>query len=119
MLAMNLNIFRILPWKLSFVWHPKRGPINSKDLSALLGDKIKPKSTKLPVLAITTALLITTSFYTKNRSLLIQLFMQCDGCPIATIIDTGSQLNIVNKNICNSKIMHPVDNKENISVADV
>jgi hypothetical protein len=23
----NLNILRILPWKLSFIWHPERGPI--------------------------------------------------------------------------------------------
>ena len=90
----------------------------SKDLSALLGDKIKPKSTKPPVPAIATALPIATSFYTKNRGLLIQLHMQCDGRPITAIIDTGSQLNIVNKNICDSKIMRPVDNKEKISVAD-
>jgi hypothetical protein len=89
----------------------------SKDLSALLGDKIKPKTTK-PSAPIVTSLQVATSFYTKNRGLLIQLHMQCDGRPITAIIDTGSQLNIVSKNICDSKIMRPVDNKEKISIAD-
>jgi hypothetical protein len=89
----------------------------SKDLSALLGDKIKPKSTKPPG-PIVASLPIATSFYTKNRGLLIQLHMQCDGRPITAIIDTGSQLNIVNKSICDSKIIRPVDNKEKISIAD-
>jgi hypothetical protein len=89
----------------------------SKDLSALLGDKIKPKSAKISV-PIATALPVATSFYSKNRGLLIQLHMQCDGRPIRAIIDTGSQLNIVNKSICDTKIMRPIDNKEKISIAD-
>ena len=89
----------------------------SKDISALLGDKIKPKSTR-PSVPIAASLPVATSFFTKNRGLLIQLHMQCDGRPITAIIDTGSQLNIVNKNICDTKIMRPVDNKEKISIAD-
>jgi len=89
----------------------------SKDLSALLSDKIKPKTTKASV-PIAASLPIATSFYTKNRGLLIQLHMQCDGRPITAIIDTGSQLNIVNKNICDTKIRRPVDNQEKISIAD-
>ena len=99
----------------------------SKDLSALLSDKIKLKSSKPPV-PMATALPIclssqspqhiATSFFAKNRGLLIQLHMQCDGRPITAIIDTGSQLNIVNKSICDSKIIRPVDSKEKISIAD-
>ena len=34
------------------------------------------------------------------------------------IIDTGSQLNIVSKSICESKILRPVDNRQKISIAD-
>jgi hypothetical protein len=44
--------------------------------------------------------------------------VQCDSCPITAIIDTGSQLNIVNKSICDSKIIRLVDSKEKISIAD-
>ena len=89
----------------------------SKELSALLGDKIKPKSTKLPV-PIAASLPIATSVLTKDRGPLIQLHMQCDGRPITAIIDTGSQLNIVNKNICEDIILRPIDNTGKISIAD-
>jgi len=90
----------------------------SKDLSALLGDKIKLKTSK-PSVPVATALPISaTSFYAKNRGLLIQLHMQCEGRPIKAIIDTGSQLNIVNKAICDSKIIRPIDSREKISIAD-
>jgi hypothetical protein len=89
----------------------------SRELSSMLGDKIKPRSTK-PVMPIAASLPIATSFYTKNRGLLIQLHMQCEGRPITAIIDTGSQLNIVSKSICESKILRPVDNRQKISIAD-
>ena len=68
--------------------------------------------------ALTPIAPITTSFFTKSHRLLIQLHMQCDGRPITAIIDTGSQLNIVNKNICDTKIVRPVDSKDKISIAD-
>ena len=89
----------------------------SRELSSMLGDKIKPRSTK-PLVPIAASLPIATSFYTKNRGLLIQLHMQCEGRPITAIIDTGSQLNIVSKSICESKILRPVDNRQKISIAD-
>jgi hypothetical protein len=44
--------------------------------------------------------------------------MQCNGHLITAIIDTRSQLTIVNQNICDTKIVRPVDNKEKISIAD-
>ena len=94
----------------------------SKDLSTLLGDKIKIKSKPVapiaPITPIAASLPIATSFFSKNRGFLIQLNMQCDGRPVTAIIDTGSQLNIVNKNICDTKIVRPVDNQEKISIAD-
>ena len=99
----------------------------SKDLSALLTDKIKPKSTKLSVpisasvaapISASSSAPVATSLFTKNRGLLIQLHMQCDGRPITAIIDTGSQLNIINKAVCDLKIRRPVDNLEKISIAD-
>lgn len=89
----------------------------SKDLLALLGDKIKLKSSK-PLVPMATALPIAISFLAKNHGLLIQLHMQYDGRLITAIIDTGSQLNIVNKSICGSKTIRPFDSKEKISIAD-
>lgn len=101
----------------------------SRELSSLLGDKIKPKSvsTTAASLPITKSerppppvqsLPIATSFHTKSRGLLIQLQMQCAGRPITAIIDTGSQLNIVNKETCDSKIRLPVDYQRTMSIAD-
>lgn len=107
----------------------------SKDLSGLLTDKIKPKITRVPVpisaslsapisaslsapISASSSAPLATSLYTKNRGLLIQLHMQCDGRPITAIIDTGSQLNIVSKAVCDLKIRRPVDNLEKISIAD-
>jgi hypothetical protein len=90
-----------------------------KEVSTLLGDKIKIKSKPVaPITPIAASLLIATSFFSKNCGLLIQLKMQCDGRPVTAIIDTGSQLNIVNKNICDTKMVRPVDNQEKISIAD-
>lgn len=89
----------------------------SRELSTMLGEKIKPKSTK-PSGPVVASLPIATSFYTKNRGLLIRLHMQCDGRPITAIIDTGSQLNIVSKGICENKILRPVDGNQRISIAD-
>lgn len=96
----------------------------SKDLSYLLGDKIKPKSmppksNPMPVAAsLAASVPIATSFYSTTRGLLIQLFMQCDGRPITAIIDTGSQLNIVSKTICEELIKRPVDHTEKIGIGD-
>lgn len=83
----------------------------SKELSGLLGDKIKPKSQK-PAVLMTTSLLITTSFHMKNWGLLIQLHMQCNRHPITAIIDTSLQLNIINKSVCDSKILWLIDYKK-------
>lgn len=57
------------------------------------------------------------SVLTKNRGLLIHLQMQCNNRAVTAIIDTGSQLNIVNKGICNSNINRPIDSYENFNIA--
>ncbi|KZP15610.1 hypothetical protein FIBSPDRAFT_692344, partial [Athelia psychrophila] len=37
---------------------------------------------------------------------------------IRAIIDTGSELNIVNKRICDSRILRPVDMQQTMTIAD-
>jgi hypothetical protein len=45
--------------------------------------------------------------------------MECDGYPIQAIIDTGSQLNIVNEKVCKAKIRQPIDCSATLSINDV
>lgn len=86
----------------------------SKELSGMMSDKIKMKSAKVMPPVATFA----SSLHTKSRGNLINLHMQCDGRQISAIIDTGSQLNIVSKSICDSRILRPVDLKQTMSIAD-
>ncbi|KZP25472.1 hypothetical protein FIBSPDRAFT_733821, partial [Athelia psychrophila] len=48
----------------------------------------------------------------------IKLDLECDGRPIIAIIDTGSELNIVSKRICDTKIRRPVDLQQTMAIAD-
>ena len=81
----------------------------SKELSGLLNDSIKLKSTR-PIVA--------SSFITRTRGVLIKLQMECDGTPITAIIDTGSQLNIVSKSSWKSVIKRPMDIAKTLSMND-
>ncbi|KZP29953.1 hypothetical protein FIBSPDRAFT_726795, partial [Athelia psychrophila] len=85
----------------------------SKELSGLMCDKIKLKSIKAPPQAN-----VAASFQTKSRENLINLHMECDGRPIRAIIDTGSELNIVSKHVCDTRIRRPVDLRQTMAIAD-
>src|SRR6202044_3297407 len=61
---------------------------------------------------------IGNTFRTKTRGLLIKVTMECDGNSIQGIIDTGSQLNIVNEKICESRIKRPIDYSATVSMND-
>ncbi|KAG2055132.1 hypothetical protein BDR06DRAFT_826367, partial [Suillus hirtellus] len=75
----------------------------SRELSGILANAIKPKS--LP----NDSKIEAHSVWTKTRGLLIKIAMHCDGQAINAIIDTGSQLNIVNKHVWKTIINRPID----------
>lgn len=101
---------------------------NSKELSAMLINKLKPKIVPQIPAGIPPMVAnimpndhfkgkpVARSWVSKNRGLLIQLQMKCEGNTITAIIDTGSQLNIVNKELCDSKITWPIDSYESIKI---
>ncbi|KAG2738863.1 hypothetical protein P692DRAFT_201675030, partial [Suillus brevipes Sb2] len=73
----------------------------SRELSGILANTIKPKSCDPKIEA--------HSVWTKTQGLLIKIAMHCDGQAINAIIDTGSQLNIVNKHVWKTIINRPID----------
>jgi hypothetical protein len=86
----------------------------SRELSDKLANAIKFKSSRQsePVG------LATLTKRVKTRGLLIKVTMECDGNPIQAIIDTGSQLNIVNETVCKANIRHPIDYSASLSMND-
>jgi hypothetical protein len=84
----------------------------SRELSGILANAIKPKT--LP----NDSKIEAHSVWTKTRGLLIKIAMRCDGQTINAIIDTGSQLNIVNKHIWKTIINRPIDIAKSISMND-
>jgi hypothetical protein len=86
----------------------------SHELSDKLANTIKFKSSRQsePVG------LATLTKQVKTRGLLIKVTMECDGNPIQAIIDTGSQLNIVNETVCKAKIRRPIDYSASLSMND-
>jgi hypothetical protein len=88
----------------------------SRELSGQLANVIKFRPGKHgDAVGLTT---FGNSFRTKTRGLLIKITLECDGNPIEAIIDTGSQLNIVNEKICKSKIRRPIDCTASLSMND-
>jgi hypothetical protein len=88
----------------------------SRELSGQLANVIKFRPGKqADAVGLTT---LGNSFKTKTRGLLIKIMLECDGNPIEAIIDTGSQLNIVNEKICKSKIRRPIDCTASLSMND-
>ncbi|KAG2058719.1 hypothetical protein BDR06DRAFT_833821, partial [Suillus hirtellus] len=75
----------------------------SRELSRILANAIKPKS--LPNDSKIEAHLV----WTKTHGLLIKIAMHCDSQVINAIIDTGLQLNIVNKHVWKTIINRPID----------
>ncbi|KAG1773722.1 hypothetical protein EV702DRAFT_1200855 [Suillus placidus] len=84
----------------------------SRELSGILANAIKPKS--LP----NDSKIEAHSVWTKTRGLLIKIAMHCDGQAINAIIDTGSQLNIINKHIWKTIINRPIDIAKAVSMND-
>ncbi|KAG0694103.1 hypothetical protein DFH29DRAFT_880939 [Suillus ampliporus] len=84
----------------------------SHELSGILANTIKPKplSNEPKIEA--------HSVWTKTCGLLIKIAMHCDGQAINAIIDTGSQLNIVNKHIWKTIINRPIDIAKSVSMND-
>src|SRR6202044_1305010 len=58
------------------------------------------------------------SFITRDRGLLIRLKMEIDHIPVIAIIDTGSQLNIVNTALWKKTVQRPMDKTQSISMND-
>jgi len=84
----------------------------SRELSGILANTIKPRPLgNEPKIE-------AHSVWTKTRGLLIKLAMHCDGQAINAIIDTGSQLNIVNKHIWKTIINRPIDIAKSVSMND-
>jgi hypothetical protein len=84
----------------------------SHELSGILANAIKPKSLSI------NSKIEAHSVWTKTCGLLIKIAMHCDGQAINTIIDTGSQLNIVNKHIWKTIIHRPIDIAKSVSLND-
>ena len=83
----------------------------SRELSGILANVIKPKP-------LITEKAQAHSIWSKTRGLLIKMTMYCDGEPISAIIDTGSQLNIVSRQVWKSQINRPIDVGRSISMND-
>jgi len=62
--------------------------------------------------------MVATSFVTRDRGILIRLKMEIDKVPVTAIIDTGSQLNIVNTNLWKRTVQRPMDKTQSISMND-
>ncbi|KAF9455967.1 hypothetical protein BDZ94DRAFT_1178794, partial [Collybia nuda] len=75
---------------------------SSRELSEQLTEMIKQKNTR----PTATAHAIIT---TKDRGMLICLSLECDGKTVNAIIDTGSQLNVVSKDIYQTIIRLPMN----------
>ncbi|KAG2740686.1 hypothetical protein P692DRAFT_201653083, partial [Suillus brevipes Sb2] len=75
----------------------------SRELSGILANAIKPKTSP------NDSEIEAHSVWTKTQGLLIKIAMCCDSQTINTIIDTSSQLNIVNKHIWKTIINRPID----------
>lgn len=89
----------------------------SKEISGMIGDKMKPKVQRLTNPEVT-GLPVATSFMVKDRGMLIKLHMQCDGPPFKAIIDTGSMVNIVSQTVCNENLNRQVDYSQTMQIAD-
>lgn len=98
----------------------------SKELSGHMIDKIKPKTSRppvpleaqMPLVNRIAHMPIARPFYHKERGMLIELHMQCNNMPVVAIIDTGSQLNIIRKDLSDSVILQPIDIEAQTKMGD-
>jgi hypothetical protein len=84
----------------------------SKDLVDQLAFMIKLKNIK-PLSSFPQALLSA-----RDTALLIKLPLECDGRQVSAILDTGSQLNIVSKNVSEKIIRCPVNSHFSATMKD-
>ena len=87
----------------------------SKEVTGLLTDSLKLKPSKFFESGPSA---VATAYRTDTRGLLIKLKMDCDGIPLTAIIDTGSQLNIVSQEACNTKIRRAIDRRSKVVMND-
>ena len=84
----------------------------SKDVSSLIQDILKPKTQPAKIAAATASYLIG-----KTRGTLIRLNVECDNVPISAIVDTGSQLNIISKQLWRT-LGRPMDVGASVAMND-
>ncbi|KAF7795489.1 hypothetical protein EIP86_006651 [Pleurotus ostreatoroseus] len=97
----------------------------SKEVAHQVAESLKPRSgtranAKPAQKATAHASVLAASFVPKARGTLIKLVLECDGQTLNAILDTGSQLNIVNKKYWKSTVGHtrPTDITKQISMTD-
>lgn len=99
----------------------------SKEVSGALSDSIKLKNSAREKTYLNLADLqpnnsdmhvFATSFQTRNKGLLIKMHITIDDQTILAIIDTGSMLNIVNKNLWRKKLNRPMDILQSVNMND-
>jgi len=79
----------------------------SREVAGQLSNVMKLKSVKgADSVNLTTQ---GNGFQAKSRGLLIKITLECDGRPIEAIVDTGSQLNIINEKISRAMVKRPID----------
>lgn len=101
----------------------------SKEMAQRMQEVLKPKSTKSAPEATSKwvyadepttdhGAATVAAFMPKTRGQLIKMTMFCEGVPIDTIIDTGSQLNICSKKVWQLCIKRPMDVTKQITMND-
>ena len=99
----------------------------SKEMTASLREVLKPKTnmvsaekslTDKGTNLVETDKSLIAAVSTRAREMLIKLKMECDGKPIITIIDTGSQLSIANTKVWKTIFRRPLDTKNTVSMND-
>ncbi|KAF7800340.1 hypothetical protein EIP86_011590 [Pleurotus ostreatoroseus] len=97
----------------------------SKEVAHQVAESFKPRSgtranTKPAQKAIAHASVLAASLVLKAKGTLIKLVLECDGQTLNAILDTNSQLNIVNKKYWKLTVGHtrPTDITKQISMID-
>ncbi|KAI0038542.1 hypothetical protein FA95DRAFT_1505439, partial [Auriscalpium vulgare] len=99
----------------------------SRELSNLLADSIKMKNTKTGLTVARAALPGTPRYVARApesrpvfaRSSLIEIRVQIEGQDVDAIVDTGSQLNIVRRDVWEDLVKKPVDIRRATRMNDV
>ena len=100
----------------------------SKPLSNMMQDAIRPKQAKTNYieepeqvkanLVRERPLTVSAAAYAPSKGSLIKLDITCNGRPITAIVDTGSQLNIIHKQIWKDVVRRPRDLSCSVTMND-